>query len=109
MKKRIAVITGGEASEREISLKSADVVCRHLNKKKCEAYKIVIEGDEWVYSSDEKSRKRENAKTRKRENSKRAVIDKNDFSLTIEKKKIKFDCVFLAIHGTPAEDGKLQG
>lgn len=37
------------------------------------------------------------------------AIDKNDFSLTLKGVKIKFDCVFIAIHGSPGEDGKLQG
>ena len=35
-------------------------------------------------------------------------VDKNDFSITINNKKITFDCVFNAIHGTPGEDGLLQ-
>ena len=38
-----------------------------------------------------------------------AGVDKNDFSLTIKGKKVKFDAVLIGIHGTPGEDGKLQG
>ncbi len=94
MKKNIAVITGGEASERGISLKSADVVCTHLNKDKYNVFKIVIEGNDWVVE---------------RNNPVKLFIDKNDFTFTIEEHKINFDAVFIAIHGTPAEDGKLQG
>ena len=94
MKKNIAVITGGEASERGISLKSADVVCRHLNKDKYNVFKIVIEGNDWVVE---------------RNNPVKLFIDKNDFTFTIEGHKITFDAVFMALHGTPAEDGKLQG
>ena len=94
MKKNIAVITGGEASEVGISLKSAAVVCKHLNKDKYNVFKIVIEGNDWVVE---------------RENPVKLKIDKNDFSFTIEGHKINFDAVFIAIHGTPAEDGKLQG
>jgi D-alanine-D-alanine ligase len=94
MKKNIAVITGGEASEREISLKSAGVVCKHLNKDKYNVFKIIIDGNDWLVE---------------RNNPVQLFIDKNDFSFTIEGHKIIFDAVFIAIHGTPAEDGKLQG
>jgi len=94
MKKNIAVITGGEASEVGISLKSAEVVCKHLNKDRYNAFKVIIEGNTWYVE---------------RNNPVRILIDKNDFSFTIEGHKITFDAVFIAIHGTPAEDGKLQG
>lgn len=94
MKKNIAVITGGEASEVGISLKSADVVYRHLNKDKYNVFKIVMEGSTWYVERD---------------NPVRIEIDKNDFSFTVQGHKITFDCVFVAVHGTPAEDGKLQG
>ena len=94
MKKNIAVITGGEASERGISLKSADVVCKHLNKDKYNVFKIVIEGNDWMVEHG---------------NQTKIYIDKNDFTFTIEGHKISFDAVFMALHGTPAEDGKLQG
>jgi D-alanine-D-alanine ligase len=94
MKKNIAVITGGEASERGISLKSADVVCKHLNKDLYNVFKIVIEGNEWIVE---------------RNNPVKLTIDKNDFSFSVEGHKVTFDCVFMALHGTPAEDGKLQG
>ena len=94
MKKNIAVITGGEASEVGISLKSAGVVCKHLNKDKYNVFKIVIEGNDWIVERD---------------NPVKIKIDKNDFTFTIEGHRISFDAVFMAIHGTPAEDGKLQG
>lgn len=94
MKRNIAVITGGEASEVGISLKSAGVVCKHLNKDKYNVFKVVIEGNDWFVERD---------------NPVRLKVDKNDFSFTVEGHKISFDAVFVAIHGTPAEDGKLQG
>ncbi len=94
MKKNIAVITGGQASELGISLKSAGVVCNHLNKNKYNVFKVVIEGNKWLVE---------------RNNPVNIYIDKNDFSFTIEGHKITFDAVFMALHGTPAEDGKLQG
>jgi D-alanine-D-alanine ligase len=94
MKKNIAVITGGAASEVGISLKSAEVVCKHLNKDEFNVFKIIIDGSNWLVE---------------RNNPVQLLIDKNDFSFTIEGHKITFDAVFIAIHGTPAEDGKLQG
>src|SRR5215210_785686 len=94
MKKNIAVITGGEASEKGISLKSAGVVCKHLNKQKYNVFKVVIDGKDWVVESDDAAR---------------ILIDKNDFSFTLKGEKTNFDAVFIALHGTPAEDGKLQG
>lgn len=93
MKKNIAVITGGEAAEAGISLKSADVVCHHLNKDKYNVFKVVIEGNDWIVD---------------RQNPVKLKIDKNDFSFTIEGHKMTFDCVFIALHGTPGDDGKLQ-
>lgn len=95
MRKNIAVITGGSAAEVGISLKSADVVCRHLNKDKYNVFKVVIEGNDW--------------QVERGGNPTRSLIDRNDFSFNIEGHKITFDAVFVAIHGTPAEDGKLQG
>lgn len=94
MKKNIAVITGGEAAEVGIALKSAGVVCQHLDKERYNVYKIVIKGVDWHLEQ---------------EGTEGILIDKNDFTLTIGGRKIIFDCVFVAIHGTPAEDGKLQG
>jgi D-alanine-D-alanine ligase len=92
--KNIAVVTGGSAAERSISLKSADVVCRHLDPYKYFPYKIVLNEKEWVVES---------------EGNIISIVDKNDFSAVIGGNKILFDQVFVALHGTPAEDGKLQG
>ena len=91
MKKNIAVMAGGSSAEAGISLNSAKVVSEYLDKEKYNVYKILIEGNDWLDEST------------------RTAIDKNDFSLTISGSKIKFNAVFVAIHGTPAEDGKLQG
>ncbi len=92
--KNIAVITGGSAAERSISLKSADVVCRHLDQNLFRPFKVIINTAEWVVE--------ENGNTI-------ATIDKNDFSCVVHGEPIVFDMAFVALHGTPAEDGKLQG
>lgn len=94
MKKNIAVMTGGDAAEAGISLKSAQVVYENLSKEKYNPYKIVITGNDWILETQDGTT---------------ILIDKNDFSFTQNGTKTKFDAVFMAIHGTPAEDGKLQG
>jgi D-alanine-D-alanine ligase len=93
MKKNIAIIMGGYSSEYEISLKSGNVVYETLDATKYNAYRIHIFKDQWVYVND---------------NDTKLPVDKNDFSVTIDSKKITFDCVFNAIHGAPGEDGYMQ-
>jgi D-alanine-D-alanine ligase len=94
MKKRIAIAAGGDSGEYEISMKSAAVIEQHLDKDLYEAYMIIFKGNEWSYQSS---------------NGTTYPVDKDDFSLCIGDKKITFDAVFIAIHGSPGEDGKLQG
>lgn len=89
----IAVVTGGFSGEKVIALKSAEVVMKHLDKSKYNAFKIILEEKRWYASVDGVE----------------VDVDKNDFSITVGGNKIIFDCVFTAIHGTPGEDGKLQG
>ncbi|WP_434037733.1 D-alanine--D-alanine ligase [Formosa sp. 4Alg 33] len=94
MKKNIAIVMGGYSSEYEISLNSGNVVYQSLDASKYNAYKVHIFKDKWVYVNDDNEE---------------FSIDKNDFSVTINAQKITFDCVFNAIHGSPGEDGYLQG
>ena len=84
---------GGYSSEFQISLKSGNVVFETLNPLKYNAYRIHILKDKWVYVDDEAHE---------------FPVDKNDFSITISGKKITFDSVFNAIHGSPGEDGMIQ-
>lgn len=93
MKKKIAVIMGGDSHERVISFKSAGVVHKHLNKDKYEPYLVHIDKTQWALVDGDN----------------RYPVDKNDFSVEYNGTKLKFDGVFNAIHGTPGEDGKLQG
>lgn len=94
MKKNIAIIMGGYSSEYKISLKSGNVVFDTLDKTKYNGYRIHIFKDKWVYVNTDDSE---------------LPVDKNDFSVTIDGKKTTFDCVFNAIHGSPGEDGFMQG
>ncbi|MBD0830646.1 D-alanine--D-alanine ligase [Aestuariibaculum sediminum] len=94
MKKNIAIIMGGYSSEYKISLKSGNVVYDTLSPEKYNAYRIHIFKDKWFYVDDHGAE---------------FPVNKNDFSVTVEGAKITFDCVFNAIHGSPGEDGFMQG
>ncbi|MBI4930133.1 MAG: D-alanine--D-alanine ligase [Bacteroidetes bacterium] len=93
MKKNIAVVTGGYSGEAVISLQSAEVVIKYLDAGKYNCYKIILTKEKWILSQDGKE----------------FSVDKNDFTVAVGGKRIKFDCAFMALHGTPGEDGKLQG
>ena len=94
MKKKIALVTGGFSGEAQISYKSATTIYNHLDKALYDVYKIDISPDGWIYEDEE---------------GKKSAIDKNDFSINVGAQKVRFDAVFMGMHGTPGEDGKLQG
>ncbi len=82
---------GGYSSEYKISLESGSVVCNHLNKELYTVYAVHVFKDKWILVDGDSE----------------YPINKHDFSAIIDGKKITFDCVFNAIHGTPGEDGQL--
>ena len=88
---QVAVLTGGPSAEREISLQSAQLVMDHLDREKYTPRLIIIESHGWF---DQQTGAR---------------VSLNDFSLRLPDQRYTFDFVFLMIHGTPAEDGKIQG
>ncbi len=94
MKKKIALVAGGYTGESVVSMKSAQTVFQHIDKNKYDVYRIVIDNESWRYIDM---------------NDQIFPIDRNDFSVTIDSNKINFDAAFIIIHGTPGEDGKLQG
>ena len=94
MKKKIALVTGGFSGEAEISYKSAITVGNNINPENYDAYKIDIRKEGWFYEN---------------KNGETSFVNKEDFSITDNGNKINFDAVLLCIHGTPGEDGKLQG
>lgn len=91
--KSIAVVAGGYTEERIISLKSAEMILDHIDASRYDAHLVVIDQNGW----------------RARTSEGETEIDKNDFSWMDGTKKIKVDGVFVIIHGTPGEDGILQG
>ncbi|MDP4129092.1 MAG: D-alanine--D-alanine ligase, partial [Bacteroidota bacterium] len=94
MKRVIAFVTGGYSGEAEVSYKSAITIEANIDKSKYEVYRIDITPSAWFHSTKEGVK---------------IPVDKNDFSLRIAEKKVIFDAVLIGIHGTPGEDGKLQG
>jgi D-alanine-D-alanine ligase len=91
--KTIAIVAGGDSSEFGISVKSANEVSKALSSRYI-TYVITIQGTNW-YWEDQKGRYHN--------------IDKNDFSLIADDYRIRFNAIFIAIHGTPGENGLLQG
>jgi D-alanine-D-alanine ligase len=89
----IAIAAGGDSSEYEISVKSAHEVEKLLSPK-YNVYIIMIRGTSWYWEE---------------QNGRYHNIDKNDFTLKTDDLRIRFDAVFIAIHGTPGENGLLQG
>jgi len=94
MKKNIALVTGGFSGEAAISYKSATTIDSHLDREKFNVYKIDINPNGWFYESADGTK---------------SEINKNDFTIQTSNGTIKFDAVFIGMHGTPGEDGKLQG
>ena len=94
MKKKIALVTGGYSGEAVISYRSAKTIFNHLDKERYEVYVIDVTREGWFYTGDGNTK---------------IPVDKNDFTVTIDGRKLSFDAVFIGMHGTPGEDGRLQG
>ena len=94
MKKNIAIAYGGDSGEFEVSVMSGEVVHKHLDKELFNAYLIRMEDGKWTYRDP---------------SGQDHIVRKEKFTLEIGQQEIHFDAVFNAIHGTPGEDGKLQG
>ncbi len=94
MKKQIAFVTGGYSGEAVISYESAKTIEANVDRDKYDLYKIDIRKDGWFYNPSP---------------SEYIPINKEDFTIDAHGKKIIFDAVLCGIHGTPGEDGKLQG
>jgi len=93
MKINVAIVAGGDSSEYQISINSANEVLKHLDRKKYNPFIVLIRGKKWMLQLHK---------------TEEARIDKNDFSCRVGGQRLNFDVVFNAIHGTPGEDGTLQ-
>ncbi len=93
MKKNIALMAGGYSGEYVISIRSAEQIAQDIDPELYNVYLIIVERESW-YCQVEGTR---------------VEVDKNDFSLSLGEKKVRFDAAYITIHGTPGEDGLLQG
>ncbi len=89
----IAIFSGGDSSEFEISVKSAKQVKRWLELAGHSCFLVEVKKGNWTILYEDQ----------------RVPLDKNSFSVKLNRKNISFDFVWNTIHGTPGEDGKLQG
>lgn len=94
MKKTIAIVAGGDSSEHDVSLRSAEGIHSFLDKERYEVYIIEIKGMTWEAHLKDGSR---------------SNVDRNDFSFMEGDKRIRPDFAYITIHGTPGENGILQG
>ncbi len=85
---------GGDSGEYEVSIASASQVKDNLDAERFEVFPVLIRNGTWTYTH---------------ENGTNIPFDSNSHALLINREQVKFDCAYIAIHGTPGEDGKLQG
>ena len=93
-KRTIAIVCGGDSSEHDVSLRSAQGLYSFFDKERYDVYVVEMKGTDWqVYLHD----------------GTKARMTVHDFSFKEEGKTRHFDYVYITIHGTPGENGILQG
>ncbi|MDD3629954.1 MAG: D-alanine--D-alanine ligase [Bacteroidales bacterium] len=90
----VALMYGGYSGERDISIKSADMIAKNIDKNLYNVYLIDVQKDKWLCKDS---------------NNNEVELLLNDFSTSFNKQKINFDVAFIIIHGTPGENGLLEG
>ncbi|TCO07650.1 D-alanine--D-alanine ligase [Natronoflexus pectinivorans] len=92
-KRNIAVVYGGFSSEEVVSKRSAEGILSFIDTQKYNLFPLLITPEKWVVvlNNDE------------------IAVNKSDFSIILNDQHIKFDFAYITIHGTPGEDGLLQG
>lgn len=94
MVRNIALLTGGDSSEWQIALQGAENIGNALDRSRYTPYTIVLCNGHWTYTAPDGTK---------------SELDRNDFTLPVAGRKIKLDYALIVIHGTPGEDGRLQG
>ena len=94
LKRNIAIVCGGDSSEHDVSLRSAQGLYSFFNKERYNLYIVDVKGTDWHVNFD---------------NGDTAEIDKNDFSFVMAGKSVYFDYAYITIHGQPGENGVMQG
>ncbi|WP_018464323.1 D-alanine--D-alanine ligase [Segatella paludivivens] len=94
LKRNIAIVCGGDSSEHDVSLRSAQGLYSFFDKERYNIYVVDVKGTDWHVNFD---------------NGDTAEIDKNDFSFVMAGKSVYFDYAYITIHGQPGENGVMQG
>lgn len=94
MKRNIAIVCGGDSSEHDVSMRSAQGLYSFFDKNRYNVYIVDVKGQDWHVAIDDNET---------------IQIDKNDFSFILNGKAVVFDYAYITIHGTPGENGLMQG
>ena len=94
LKRNIAIVCGSDSSEHDVSLRSAQGLYSFFDKERYNVYIVDVKGVDWHVNF---------------ENGEVASIDRNDFSFVKDGKAVIFDYAYITIHGTPGENGIMQG
>ena len=95
LKRNIAIVCGGDSSEHDVSLRSAQGLYSFFDKERYNVYIVDVKGQDWHVNYEDGDI---------------AKIDRNDFSfINKEGKAVVFDYAYITIHGTPGENGIMQG
>lgn len=93
-KRTIAIVCGGDSSEHDVSLRSGQGLYSFFDKQRYHVYIVDVKGTDWrVHLEDGTT----------------APIDRNDFSFVVDDRRVFFDYAYITIHGTPGENGIMQG
>ena len=93
-KRTVAIVCGGDSSEHDVSLRSAQGLYSFFDHERYDIYIVDVKGTDWHVNLD---------------NGEIVEIDKNDFSFKLDGKHIYFDYAYITIHGQPGENGVMQG
>ena len=94
LKRNIAIVCGGDSSEHDVSMRSAQGIYSFFDKERYNVYIVDVKGQDWHVQLDDDTT---------------AQIDKNDFTFVCDGKVVEFDYAYITIHGTPGENGLMQG
>jgi len=94
LKRNIAIVCGGDSSEHDVSLRSAQGLFSFFDKERYNVFIVDVKGQDWHVELPDGTTTR---------------IDRNDFSFLLDGKSVAFDYAYITIHGTPGENGLLQG
>ena len=94
LKRNIAIVCGGDSSEHDVSIRSAQGLYSFFDKERYNVYVVDVKKNDWHVNFTDGSI---------------AKIDKNDFSFLQDGRKVVFDYAYITIHGTPGENGIIQG